>query len=174
MTKRYPKQLSAGAHNAVIALSETEAAKIFKEDTRSEIGSEAEKMKFANAINSLIVGFLRLDFDEENNWEMLVMERIYALDFRSVEFFRRELMFSVFEDELAELHKNGFVHRDLSRPSDQKGDRFDNILLTEKGIRLIDVGISALRSQVGDRIFQKFLENELAELAKFKAYFLNR
>jgi len=32
---------------------------------------------------------------------------------------------------------------------------FDNILLTEQGLRLIDVGISALGSQVGDAIFKK-------------------
>ena len=45
MTKRYPRQLSAGANNIVIALSESEVAKIYKGDTRSDIGSEAEKLK---------------------------------------------------------------------------------------------------------------------------------
>ncbi len=40
---KYPRQLSSGANNKVIALSETEAAKLFVEDTRSDIGSEAEK-----------------------------------------------------------------------------------------------------------------------------------
>jgi hypothetical protein len=41
--KRYPRQLSYGVNNAVIALNETEVAKIFSGDTRSDIGSEAEK-----------------------------------------------------------------------------------------------------------------------------------
>jgi hypothetical protein len=85
MQKRYPKQLSYGANNAVIALNEKEAAKIFSGDTRSDVGSEAEKMKFANEINELVVKFIRLDFDSTNNWDMLVMERIYAVDFRSYE-----------------------------------------------------------------------------------------
>jgi len=31
---KYPKQLSAGANNAVISLSETEAGKIYTGDTR--------------------------------------------------------------------------------------------------------------------------------------------
>ena len=64
MKKRSPRTLSSGANNTVIALSETEVGKLFTGDTRSDIGSEAEKMKFANAVNGLIVRFVRLpDFD---------------------------------------------------------------------------------------------------------------
>jgi hypothetical protein len=36
------------------------------------------------------------------------------------------------------------------------------------------VGISALRTQVGDNIFNKYLETELQEMAEFREYFLNR
>lgn len=79
---KYPRQLSSGANNVVVALSETEVAKLFIEDTRSEIGSEAEKMKFANTVNDLI------------------------------------------------------------------------------GLRLIDVGISALRAQVGAKLFSKYIETD--------------
>jgi len=50
MTKRHPRTLSAGANNTVIALSNTEVGKLFLDDTRSDIGSEAEKMKFANKV----------------------------------------------------------------------------------------------------------------------------
>jgi len=85
MTKRYPKTLSRGANNTVIALSETEVAKLFLEDTRSDIGSEAEKMQYANEINGLIVKFIRLDVDEAMDADMLVMERLYPLDFRAYE-----------------------------------------------------------------------------------------
>lgn len=49
MPKRYPRTLSSGHNNTVIALSETEAAKLFSGDTRSDIGSEAEKMKICAA-----------------------------------------------------------------------------------------------------------------------------
>ena len=48
---KYPGLLSTGSANKVIALSKTEVAKLFVANTRSEIGSEAEKMKFANGVN---------------------------------------------------------------------------------------------------------------------------
>ncbi len=50
----------------------------------------------------------------------------------------------------------------------------DNIFLTPLGIRLIDVGISALRSQVGDRLFDRFVEQEEQEFEKFRMFFLAR
>lgn len=174
MQKRYPNQLSYGANNIVVALSETEVAKVFRADTRSDIGSEAEKMKFANQINGLTAQFIRLDYDDANQWDMLVMERLYPQDFRSIEISKRELLVDVFEDELRELHAAGFVHRDICRPAEQGGEKYDNIMLTDKGMRLIDVGISALKSQVGDKLFGKYLEIEMAEMAEFKAYFLSR
>ena len=173
MSKRYPRTLSAGANNTVIALSDTEVGKLFTGDTRSDIGSEAQKMQFANTVNGLVVRFIRLDLFSMDS-EMLVMERLYPLDFRAYEYERRELLLEVFEDELRQLHRAGFVHRDLRRPSDMPGMTFDNIFLTQQGIRLIDVGISALQSQVGERLFARFVEQELQELEVFRQYFLSR
>jgi serine/threonine protein kinase len=72
------------------------------------------------------------------------------------------------------LHSAGFVHRDIKRPSNLSGLAFDNILLTNEGLRLIDVGISALKTQVGDTLFSKYLEIERQEMQEFKDYFLNR
>jgi hypothetical protein len=46
--------------------------------------------------------------------------------------------------------------------------------LTNEGLRLIDVGISAIKEQVGDKIFNKYLEIENNEILEFKNYFLNR
>lgn len=172
--KKYPRKLSSGANNTVIVLSDTEVAKLFTDDTRSDIGSEAEKMKFANQINDLVVKFIRLEYNEALQVEMLVMERIRPIDFRAYEVEIRELWLEVFEDEITALHQAGFVHRDLKRPSDISGLAFDNILLTEQGLRLIDVGISALKSQVGDTIFQKYVEIEKHEIQLFKFYLLNR
>ena len=171
--KRYPKTLSSGHNNTVIALSETEVGKMFQDDTRSDIGSEADKMKYANSVNNLIVQFIRLDLLPDNT-ELLVMERLYPLDYRAVEFEKRELYFDLFESELSQLHKSGFVHRDIKRPSNISGYAFDNVFMTDKGIRLIDVGVSALKSQVGEKIFHNFVEQELNELKEFKEYFLNR
>lgn len=158
----------------MIVLGETEVGKLFVGDTRSEIGSEAEKMRFANGINDLVVRFLRLDYHEEVQAEMLVMERLEPLDYRSYEVEIRELWLDVFTDALHQLHRAGFVHRDLKRPSNIGGQAFDNILLTRTGLRLIDVGISALRSQVGEKIFGKYVEVENKEIAEFREYFLNR
>jgi serine/threonine protein kinase len=171
---KYPKRLSSGANNTVLTISETEVGKLFLEDTRSDIGSEAEKMKFANKINGLIVHFIRLEYNESLKAEMLVMERIYPIDYRAYEVEKRELWYEVFEYELKQLHKEGFVHHDLKRPSNIGGLVFDNILLTNQGLRLIDVGISALKNQVGDMLFQKYIEQEEAEMTLFKDYFLNR
>ncbi len=171
---KYPRLLSSGTNNKVIALSETEVGKLFIDDTRSEIGSEADKMKFANTVNNLVVKFIRLDFDEALNAEMLVMERIFPIDYRAYEIEKRELWCDVFEDELMQLHQAGFVHRDIKRPSGISGEYFDNVLLTHKGLRLIDIGISTLRKQVGEKIFDKYIENEKEEIKVFKKYFLER
>jgi serine/threonine protein kinase len=171
---KYPRKLSSGANNIVIALSETEAAKLFLQDTRSDIGSEAEKMKFANSVNGLVAHFIRLDFDEDLGAEMLVMERIYPIDYRAYEVEKRELWYDVFEDELNQLHQAGFVHRDIRRPSGLKGLYFDNVLLTTQGLRLIDVGMSALKTQVSEKIFNKYAATELEEIQIFRKYFLNR
>lgn len=171
---KYPGKLSAGDCNTVIVLSKTEVGKLFVNDTRSDIGSEAEKMQFANAVNGLVAKFIRLDFDESLQAEILVMERIHPIDYRAYEVEIRQLWVEVFKEELRQLHRAGFVHRDLKRPSNIGGQAFDNVLLTQTGLRLIDVGISALQTQVGDKIFEKYVEIEEKEIAEFEEYFLNR
>ena len=174
MASKYPRTLSSGANNTVIALSKTEVGKLFHGDTRSDIGSEAEKMKAANAVNDLVAKFIRLDVNEELDADMLVMERLYPMDFRAYEQELRLLWLDVFEGELKALHQGGFVHRDLRRPSDMPGLRYDNIFLTDKGLRLIDVGISALKHQVGDKLFTRFVEREWEEYEIFRKDFLAR
>ena len=54
------------------------------------------------------------------------------------------------------------------------GLTFDNIFLTTTGIRLIDVGISALKSQVGEQLFERFIEQEMKEFELFRTFFLSR
>ncbi len=101
------------------------------------------------------------------------MERLYPLDFRTYEYETRVLQIDVFEEELKQLHEAGFVHRDVRRPSSESGEVFDNIFLTEQGIRLIDVGISAVRSTVGDKLFSLYVKQE-EEFAAFRDYYLSR
>ena len=117
----YPRRLSSGTNNTVIVLTDTEVAKLFVSNTRSEIGSEGEKMQFTNKVNNLIVKFIRLGFNDAINAEMLVMERIYPIDFRAYEVETRELWLNVFEDELKALHKAGLVHRHLKRATNIGG-----------------------------------------------------
>jgi serine/threonine protein kinase len=174
MTRRSPRTLSVGAHNTVVALNEHEVAKLFAGDTRSDIGSEAEKMRFANSVNSLVVRFLRMEFSEEHDAEMLVMERHYPMDFRAYEYGKRELWFEVFEREIRQLHAAGFAHRDIRRPSNIVGEPYDNVLLTSNGLRLIDVGVSALREKVGDKLFLRYVEEERKEIEEFRSHFLLR
>jgi serine/threonine protein kinase len=130
-------------------------------------------MKFANAVNGLVVHFVRLD-ELNADTEMLVMERLYPMDFRAYEFEKRELWLDLFDEELRQLHETGFAHRDLRRPSDMPGLSFDNIFLTATGLRLIDVGISALRHQVGERLIERFVAQELVEVRQFREFFLSR
>ncbi len=174
MNKYYAHKLSSGNNNVVVALSDSECGKLFSGDTRSDIGSEAEKMRFANSINELVVKFKRLEYNEASQSEMLVMERLYPLDYRSYEVGKREIIFEVFEDELLQLHKAGFVHHDIKRPMGESGEVYDNVFLTNKGIRLIDIGISILRSQVGDKLFDRYLAEERKEIEEFKKYFIGR
>jgi serine/threonine protein kinase len=148
--------------------------KVFTGETRSDIGSEADKMKFANGVNNLVSKFIKLEINQELQADMLVMERIFPMDYRAYEVGKRELWMDLFRTEILELHRAGFVHRDLRRPSNIQGDRFDNILLTDKGLRLIDVGISVLKSQVSEQMFDRYIKIELEELAIFEEYFLNR
>jgi serine/threonine protein kinase len=79
---------------------------------------------------------------------MLVIERIKPIEFRAYEFEIRKMLMEVFKDKISKLHKSGFVHQDIKSPSNIAGLAFDNLLLTEKGLGLIDLGISALKSQV--------------------------
>ena len=60
---------------------------------------------------------------------MFGLERIEPIDFRSYEVEIRELWLQVLENELTELHKAGFVHHDLKRPSTIQGLAFDNITI---------------------------------------------
>jgi serine/threonine protein kinase len=91
-------------------------ANLFLGDSLSDIGIEAKKMQYPNKINNLVAKFCRLEYTEELDAEMLMMERIQAIDYRAYEVEIKELWFEVFEDELKKLHKEGFIHKDLKRP----------------------------------------------------------
>ena len=62
MNMKYPRELSRGNNNVVIAISKTEVGKIFTPDTRVEVTVEARNMQYANNINGLVVKFIRIDY----------------------------------------------------------------------------------------------------------------
>ncbi len=165
---KYPRELSRGNNNVVIALNKSEAGKIFTPDSRVEISTEADNMKYANKINDLVVKFIRIDIDGDN--QILVMERLHIVEPRTFEVEMRDAMYSVFMDKLKDLHNGGFVHRDIKRPSGFGGRPFDNVVYTDEGIRLIDVGISATREKAGDKLFQHYIEAECAEAVEYYAF----
>ena len=80
---KYPRELSRGNNNVVIALNKSEAGKIFTPDSRVEISTEADNMKYANKINDLVVKFIRIDIDGDN--QILVMERLHIVEPRTFE-----------------------------------------------------------------------------------------
>ena len=159
--KKYSK-LSQGYDNMVVAISPTEVGKIFTPDSRVEISSEAENMKYANRINNLVVKFIRIDIDGDS--QILVMERLKLFDFRQFETELRDSMFYTLLEKITELHKRGFVHRDIRRPSPTGGDAYDNIIQTDEGFRLIDVGISATRERAGDKLFDQYVPDRIKGL----------
>ena len=167
---KYPRELSRGSNNVVIALLKTEAGKVFTPESRVEISVEASNMKYANKINDLVVKFIRIDIENDN--QILIMERLNIFEPRSFEIEAREVMYRIFLEKLKELHKNGFVHRDIKRPLGFGGKPFDNLIFTSEGIRLIDVGISALKENAGEDIFKRYVEADLKETEKFFTYMM--
>jgi hypothetical protein len=174
MQRRYPHQLSTGTHHYVVALDDATVAKIFEGDAHSDIEQEAAAMRFANEVNDLVVKWIRTDFDEQLDADILVMERLYAFDYRAYELEKRELWLEAFEYELKQLHEAGWLHGDLYQPGHAPGASFDNIFLTQQGIRLIDSGKALLRQDAGEMLFDKKVRDEWEAVRMFKGYFLRR
>jgi hypothetical protein len=174
MQIRYPHQLSKGAHHHVVALDDDTVAKIFTGDAHSDIELEAATMRFANEINDLVVKFIRTDFNEQLDADILVMERLYPFDYRAYELEKRELWLEAFDYELKQLHEAGWLHGHLYEPGNVPGNSFDNIFLTPQGIRLIDTGKAVLRQNVGEMLFDKYKRDEWEAVRMFKEYFLKR
>ncbi len=170
--KSYSRQLSAGSEAVVVALSDTEAGKLFPDGTAAT--AEAETLQAANAVNGLLVRLLRLDTYEPTSSAVLVLERLRPLDFRAVEVERRSAYLEVFTDELEELHAAGFVHGHLQREAGFGSGEWDNILLTDTGLRLIDTGRAVLRDATDEAAFDAALQAERTAVEAFREHFLSR
>lgn len=161
--------LSEGDNNKVVALSTKECAKLYKLGSL-EAKEEHKKLSFANRINNLLVKAIKLQYSDCYEYEMLVMERLQVLEYRSFSLNERKEMLIRFEQQLKQLHKEGFAHGDIKRPATkQKGGYWDNIICTQGQIKLIDAGISTLRDQP---LFERTVAMDLQDLEEFKQEFL--
>ena len=67
--------------------------------------------------------------DKFESHAVLVLERLYAMDFRSIEIDKRKGFLEVMEDEIRELHEAGFAHNHLQREEGFTSGKWDNICL---------------------------------------------
>lgn len=136
------------------------------------IDDEIEKLMFANKINNLMVRFIRKDKFEDGS-DMLVLERLYPIDYNSISKEERINAFGKFYVSIKELHDNGFLHGDIMHPVGRDPlYLFNNIILTKEGLRLIDTGFSVIKEneQIGDYFKKKYQEE--SEIDTFRQYFI--
>ena len=157
--------LSQGENGQVVVINNKEVAKIFELSGSRE---EAALMKSANKVNSLVVKLLRVDITAEYSNELLVMERLYPLQYRAISVPEREKFFEVFLTQLKELHAAGWAHGDIKRP-DWVDSPWDNIILTQTGLRLIDTGTAVTSEHYN---FKDWGERDIANAMEFKQVFL--
>jgi len=75
------------------------------------------------------------------------MERIYPLDYRHTKLKNVNYGIMFLKMNWRNCIKQVLCIEDIKRTSGLNGEYFDNVLLTDKGLRLIDVGISVLREK---------------------------
>jgi len=183
--------ISESHSHRIIALSDTEVGKIPPITTfvfinvatgkecselnfKMDIDLEIKRLVFANAINDLMVRFIRKDKFEDNT-DMLVMERLYPIKYHSISKKERILVFEKFEEQIFELHINGFLHGDIQHPMRAEAEiLFDNIILTKDGLRLIDTGFSLIKKEEPNKDkYRNLMRQEILEFLNFKEFFLS-
>lgn len=168
------KLLSKGA-NGKVYLDKTNpenlVRKWFSIDAQTSASEEYKMLLAANKINGLLVKAVGHEFTEDGEW--VIMERLKPLQYRAIDVETRKAMYAEFVRQVKELHshENGLAHWDIKRPEHvaQGMALWDNIVLTEAGLRLIDAGNMVSRD---DPDFEYAVEDDLAALEEFKAVFL--
>lgn len=161
--------LSEGANGQVVELNSNSCAKIFE---LGEAAREADLMKRANLINDLLCKFIKIEITSGYSKELMIMERLFPLQYRAITVNERAQFFDKFLTELKELHANGFAHWDVKRPAHvcKSADKlWDNIVLTPQGLRLIDTGNSVLSD---DYDFEDACEEDISNAMEFREIFL--
>lgn len=161
--------LSEGDNHQVIVFGQSRVAKLF-EFGDPQAKEELRLMQHANQVNGLLVTGYEIIPSEDYLYDLLVMERVTSLHSRSMQLSEREDMVRIARKQLQELHQNGFAHWDIKRPKHiQKGCVWDNVMATQKGIRLIDTGISVTAEHPE---FQEAVEDDLNHFEEWAELFL--
>jgi len=161
--------LSEGEHNQVIVLEQTRVAKLFKLGD-PQAREELRLMQAANQINNLVVVGYEVVPSSDYVYDFLVMERLKAVHSRCIQLSERVDMVHKAHIELKELHQNGFAHWDIKRPENiSKGCTWDNVMVTQQGIRLIDTGLSVTDEYPE---FQEAVEDDLDHFEEWAELFL--
>jgi len=184
--------ISESIRHRIIAISDTEVGKIIFEpklkfvnmitgeeispspfDIKIDMNDEIKKLVYANSINNLLVQFIRKDKSDQG-LDMMVMERLYPIHYKSISNEERIVFFEIFLDQITELHKNGFLHGDIQQPVRGTPEQvFSNIVLTKNGLRLVDTGFSIIKSEEED--YKKYISikmQDIHEIDNFRRYFL--
>lgn len=165
--ERYPHEIARGRNSIIFAISSTTVKKIFPFNSRASFSDELVNLNFANSINDLAVKFIDIELDNS-----IIMERLYPLEYKAFEYEERKVFLDKFIYQLEELHIKGIVHQAINKKYLDAKDCYSSIILTQTGLRLIDFGISSLRSNYPDSIFNKYVEEENEEIKKFCDVFL--
>jgi tRNA A-37 threonylcarbamoyl transferase component Bud32 len=167
----YPRKVIAHNFNGiVIALDDARVAKLRHDNSHELLMEESKKMEFANQVNDLVVRFHEVSRDSYNN-NLLIMERVYPLEYRALDVETRYEYCEVFEQKMRELHQAGFVFHDLNATILLSGQT--NFMLTHQGIRLIDTGNSLLREEIGNTKFDEQVSSEVNIMREIKKIMLN-
>lgn len=154
--------------NVVVAIDDKYIAKKYSNSHYKMAVSDLRKFRYANSINGLLAKCIGL-YQDMNDDYWLVMERLYSLEIRSFGVMERKIMIEELYKSLVELHNKGFVHRDILAQQNIESP-FKNFILTNKGIRLVDVGMSVICSDVDILKFKTYVEQELKEFELLKNY----
>ena len=168
LEKYKDKLLAQNVRGLVLALNENLVAKIRSDNSIGDLLEEGERLKFCNSINDLFVSYEDFWKDDIGN-HLLVMERLYPIQYRSMTIGKRVSFFDEFEFKLRELHKNGFAFRDFNATKivpPRDGEIQHNFILTQNGFRLIDVGVSILKEKLPPFItdFEKEVKKDIEDL----------
>jgi hypothetical protein len=197
----YPVVLEETSSSLIVALSDTEVGKVLlppkyvwvDAETQEPINfpdsnwspshqKECDYLQFVNKINDAFPKFLRSDFwemPEGERFDMLVMERLYPLPYNYFGIAERRKMYAELKRKLLELHDFNFIHGDIMRPTNYytRGNyewMFGNIVQTENGLRLTDLGFSM---RYGDaehkRSYIARMLEEKNEIEYFKNYYFS-